>query len=203
MNGTAALPRQKFIRRDDARRCLVDAAAAGLYRIVDLYRLFDMGCISGNALFFGNCISPFYSPSCSVIRRTVGSAPSRLVARLASIFPSVAGALGAGGISLTCYYYRGAYYKAFWADPPACTVGEPRKTYLGERSFPLIMQNVHRYFLYLALIFIVILTIDVWKALWFAIPQRTESWDRVGTIVLAINVILLSGYTFGVIHCAT
>ena len=56
-----------------------------------------------------------------------------------------------GGLRLTCYYYRGAYYKAFWADPPACTVGEPRKTYLGERSFPLIMQNVHRYFLYLAL----------------------------------------------------
>ena len=56
-----------------------------------------------------------------------------------------------GGFRLTCYYYRGAYYKAFWADPPACTVGEPRKTYWGERSFPLIMQNVHRYFLYLAL----------------------------------------------------
>ena len=29
---------------------------------------------------------------------------------------------------ITCYYYRGAYYKAFWADPPACAVGEPRKT---------------------------------------------------------------------------
>ena len=72
-----------------------------------------------------------------------------------------------GGFRLTCYYYRGAYYKSFWADPPACTVGEPRKTYLGERSFPLIMQNAHRYFLYLAFIFLVILTIDVWKALWF------------------------------------
>ena len=41
-----------------------------------------------------------------------------------------------GGFRVTCYYYRGAYYKAFWADPPSCTVGEPRKTYLGERSFP-------------------------------------------------------------------
>ena len=26
--------------------------------------------------------------------------------------------------------------KSFWADPPSCTVGEPRKSYLGERSFP-------------------------------------------------------------------
>src|SRR6476661_6818572 len=49
---------------------------------------------------------------------------------------------------------------AFWPDPPACTVGEPRKSYLGERSFPLIMQNVHRYFLYFALLFIIVLTID-------------------------------------------
>src|SRR6266853_6172110 len=104
-----------------------------------------------------------------------------------------------GGFRLTCYYYRGAYYKAFWADPPACTVGEPRKTYLGERSFPLIMQNVHRYFLYLALIFIVILSIDVWKALWFVdvTSGRSSFGLGVGTIVLVINVILLSGYTFG------
>ena len=72
-----------------------------------------------------------------------------------------------GGFRFTCYYYRGAYYKAFWADPPACAVGEPRKTYLGERSFPLILQNMHRYFLYLALVFIVFLAYDVWKALWF------------------------------------
>ena len=49
-----------------------------------------------------------------------------------------------GGFRLTCYYYRGAYYKAFWADPPSCAVGEPRKSYWGERSFPLILQNVHR-----------------------------------------------------------
>ena len=60
-----------------------------------------------------------------------------------------------GGFRFTCYYYRGAYYKAFWADPSSCTVGEPRKKYLGERSFPLILQNIHRYFLYLGIFFIV------------------------------------------------
>jgi hypothetical protein len=53
-----------------------------------------------------------------------------------------------GGFRLTCYYYRGAYYKSFWADPPSCAVGEPRKHYRRERSFPLILQNVHRYYLY-------------------------------------------------------
>ena len=57
---------------------------------------------------------------------------------------------------ITCYYYRGAYYKAFWADPPACAVGEPRNEYRGEQKLPLIIQNVHRYFLYFALVFIVL-----------------------------------------------
>ena len=77
-------------------------------------------------------------------------------------------------------------------------VGEPRKTYLGERSFPLIMQNVHRYFLYVALIFILILAYDVWKALWFTDASGNESLGLgIGTIVLAINVVLLGGYTFG------
>ena len=72
-----------------------------------------------------------------------------------------------GGFRFTCYYYRGAYYKAFWADPPSCTVGEPRKSYWGERTFPLIIQNIHRYFLYLALIFIVILAFDAIERMWF------------------------------------
>jgi hypothetical protein len=72
-------------------------------------------------------------------------------------------------------------------------VGEPRKKYLGERSFPLIVQNIHRYFLYLAVIFIVLLAHDVWKALWF----DGHFGIGVGTLVLAANVVLLSCYTFG------
>ena len=44
--------------------------------------------------------------------------------------------------------------------PASCAVGEPRKTYRGEQKFPLILQNVHRYFLYLAIIFMFILLFD-------------------------------------------
>ena len=103
-----------------------------------------------------------------------------------------------GLFRLTCYYYRGAYYKAFWADPPSCAVSEPRKKYLGENSFPLIMQNVHRYFMYIALVFIVFLSIDVWKALWFTNADGVKSFGLgVGTLVLATNVVLLGGYTLG------
>jgi hypothetical protein len=98
-----------------------------------------------------------------------------------------------GGFRITCYYYRGAYYKAFWADPPNCAVGEPRKKYLGERSFPLIIQNIHRYFMYLALVFLVLLAYDVYKATQF--PNGFGI--GVGTLVLLINVILLGSYTLG------
>jgi hypothetical protein len=131
---------------------------------------------------FGPYLSPFYSPE-------IGK-PDWMPAW-------VTGAMlilwAPGGFRFTCYYYRGAYYKAFWADPPSCTVGEPRKKYLGERSFPLIVQNVHRYFLYLALAFIALLAHDVWKALWF----DGHFGVGVGTLVLAANVTLLSCYTFG------
>ena len=103
-----------------------------------------------------------------------------------------------GGFRLTCYYYRGAYYKAFWADPPSCAVGEPRKTYLGERSFPLIIQNIHRYFMYAAVIFIGILGWDVWQALWWEGTDGARHFGiGLGTIVMAVNVTLLGSYTFG------
>ena len=65
---------------------------------------------------------------------------ARLVRAEAGMVAGVAALLAAllilwapGGFRFTCYYYRGAYYKAFWADPPSCTVGEPRKSYLGEQ----------------------------------------------------------------------
>ena len=89
----------------------------------------------------------------------------------------------------TCYYYRGAYYKAFWSDPPSCAVGEWRSSYRGENSLPLIMQNIHRYFLYFAILFIFILG-------WDAILAYGQG-IRVGSLVLTLNVILLGGYTFG------
>ena len=103
------------------------------------------------------------------------------------------------GFRLTCYYYRGAYYKAFWADPPSCAVGEPRNAFRGENSLPLIVQNVRRYFLYLALLFILILSYDVWMALWFPVAGsgEVEFGVGVGTFVLALNVLLLGSYTLG------
>ncbi|HLG16529.1 MAG TPA: succinate dehydrogenase [Blastocatellia bacterium] len=104
-----------------------------------------------------------------------------------------------GAFRLTCYYYRGGYYKSFWADPPSCAVGEPRKHYRGEHSLPLIIQNAHRFFLVLAVVFLFILSYDVWKALWFedAATGRVSFGIGLGTLVLAVNVVLLGGYALG------
>lgn len=102
-----------------------------------------------------------------------------------------------GGFRFTCYYYRGAYYKSFWADPPACAVSEPRKSYRGENSLPLILQNAHRFFLYLAVFFVFVLLYDAWKAMWFTDGETGRTFGiGVGTLVLTINAVLLGLYTF-------
>jgi len=148
--------------------------------------------LQGNHYRFGPYLSPFYSPELfgDPVLSWFGFRPAWLPAWVTAAMLIL---WAPGGFRVTCYYYRGAYYKAFWADPPSCTVGELRKTYLGERSFPLILQNVHRYFLYLALIFLVLLAHDVWKALWF----DGHFGIGVGTVVLLANTVLLSCYTFG------
>jgi hypothetical protein len=149
---------------------------------------------------YGPYISPFYSPE------IFGASPHSWLGPRPGAWPAWAPFSPALLIlpipalfRFTCYYYRGAYYKAFWGDPPSCTVGEHRKTYWGENSFPLAMQNVHRYMLFLSVWVLLILFIDVWRALWFTDPSTgvARFGIGVGTIVLAVNAALLGGYLFG------
>jgi hypothetical protein len=148
--------------------------------------------MQGQHYRFGPYLSPFYSPELfgDPLRSWFGMKPVWIPAWVTAAMLIL---WAPGGFRVTCYYYRGAYYKAFWADPPSCTVGEPRLKYLGERSFPLVLQNVHRYFLYLALVFLVLLAHDVWKASWF----DGRFGIGVGTLVLLSNLMLLTCYTFG------
>lgn len=148
----------------------------------------------GEHYHYGNYLSPFYSPEIfgASPHAMFGAKPAWIPAWL-PFTPALLILWAPAGFRLTCYYYRGAYYKAFWADPPSCAVGEPRENYRGERKFPLILQNVHRYFLYLALIFLVFLAHDAWKAFWFADGFHVN----LGSIILTANVFFLAGYTFG------
>jgi hypothetical protein len=154
----------------------------------------------GTTGYSANYLSPFYSPE------IFGTSPHAIFGPVPTWWPGWLPFSPAflilwipAGFRLTCYYYRGAYYKAFWADPINCAVGEPRKTYWGERYLPLILQNVHRYFLYLALLFIVLLTYDAWLGMWFTDVSTgvAHFGIGVGTLVMIVNVVLLAGYTFG------
>jgi len=92
---------------------------------------------------WGPYLSPFYSPELfgDSAHSWLGPKPEWWPSWLL-FSPAFLILWAPGGFRLTCYYYRGAYYKAFWADPPSCTVGEPRKTYRGESSFPLILSTM-------------------------------------------------------------
>ena len=159
-------------------------------------------------------LSPFYSPVLFVDEAVEGHAPHHhawfgtwpdwLPKTLFGIIPITPALLilwAPGGFRFTCYYYRGAYYKAFWMDPVNCAVGEPsmRGTkYRGERWFPLVLQNIHRYFMYLAVIFIGILAYDAVLSYSFVNPDGTKSFGiGVGSLVLTANILFLAMYTFG------
>jgi hypothetical protein len=143
---------------------------------------------------YGPYLSPFYSPELfgTSEHAWFGGVPSWWPGWL-PYSPAFLILWAPAGFRVTCYYYRGAYYKAFWADPPDCAVGEPRKNYIGESNWPLRIQNIHRYFMYIAVLFIGVLTWDAIKSFRF----HEGFGIGVGSLVLTMNVILLAGYTFG------
>lgn len=129
---------------------------------------------------WGAYLTPFYSPLIDPQHHWWPWSPALLI---------LGGPLG---FRTTCYYYRKAYYRAFFLDPPGCAVGEPNRNYRGESAFPFILQNVHRYFFYLAVVFLGFLWHDA---------VRAFLWDDgfhagLGTLIMLVNVILLSTYTF-------
>jgi hypothetical protein len=163
--------------------------------------------IIGRNYFYKWYISPFYSPCIASDCTAKGAGnvviPGHTVAHWAlvppawTITPAIIVLIVPLGFRLTCYYYRRAYYRAFWQSPPACAVAEPHKRYTGETRFPLILQNVHRYFFYLALLLNCILTYDV--ALGFG--ADTGGHVGLGSFVLLVNAGLLWMYTLSCHSC--
>ena len=158
---------------------MVAFTASGFSRLGSVSCLCDLGRVAERHYTFGPYLSPFYSPE------IFGDSPHAMFGPKPSWYPDFLPFSPAllilwipGLFRFTCYYYRGAYYKAFWADPPACAVGEPRKSYWGEHSLPLIFQNLHRHFLRLSYIVWGFLVYDVWKAFWFDGRLRDRRWAR-------------------------
>jgi hypothetical protein len=101
------------------------------------------------------------------------------------------------GFRLTCYYYRKAYYRSVWMSPPACAVAEPHARYTGETRLPLIIQNAHRYFFYVALLITLINTYDAI----LAFGGEAGFGIGLGNVILLANVILIWCYTLSCHSC--
>ena len=101
------------------------------------------------------------------------------------------------GFRLTCYYYRRTYYRSFWGSPPGCGVAEPHAKYTGETRFPLILQNLHRYF-----------WLAAGSCRWSTPGTRSRPSDPratfgfgLGTLIMLFNVIMLWAYTISCHSC--
>lgn len=142
----------------------------------------------------GPYLSPFYAPTIDIHKMGVpklGGVFAISPALIILPFPLL--------FRLTCYYYRKMIYRSYLADPTACAVREPAilekmryKKYTGERAFPFIAMNFHRFAFYFAVLFIVLLWYDAFKTLYHDGHFRIG----LGTLVYFVNVILLSLYTF-------
>ncbi len=151
-----------------------------------------------NAHYFAEpYISPFYSPC--ITTGCEGDTFPEFVTGPAWMSPAIYILIVPLGFRLTCYYYRKAYYRSFWLSPPACAVAEPHRRYTGETRLPLLGQNLHRYFLYLGLLFNVVLTYDAV----LAFRDETGEWGHMGlgTLVLLANAALLWLYSLSCHSC--
>lgn len=153
-----------------------------------------------NAYYYATpYLSPFYSPCIATncvpgtedLGTWVGDWWTLSPALLILVFPL--------GFRMTCYYYRKAYYRSFWASPPACAVAEPHRKYTGETRAPLILQNSHRWFFYAGLVFNVILTYDA--ILGFRNADGEWGHMGLGTVFLLTNATLLWLYSLSCHSC--
>jgi hypothetical protein len=171
---------------------LITAVVLVAFIVYSTFRAFQ------NAYYFAEpYISPFYSPCLTT--GCAGDTFPKLFTGPSWISPALYVLIIPLGFRLTCYYYRKAYYRSFWLAPPACAVAEPHKRYTGETRFPLILQNVHRYFFYAGLVFNVILTYDAV----LAFRDADGAWGHMGlgTLVLLANAALLWLYSLSCHSC--
>jgi hypothetical protein len=139
-----------------------------------------MVAAGGHVWEHGPYLSPFYSPLIKI-----------------GWFPFSSAILVAWiplGFRASCYYYRKAYYRAYFWDPPACAIREPsyRKKYSGESRFPFILNNFHRFALFPAMLVLAVLWFDVLQAFHY----DHGIYIGIGSVLMLVNVALLSFYTF-------
>ncbi len=153
----------------------------------------------GTDFYWEPYMSPFFSPCITADCTDKTALPVLLEwwrwspALVILIFPL--------GFRMTCYYYRKAYYRAFWLSPPACAVAEPHAAYSGESRLPLILNNVHRYFWYGAMVVAAFLTFETVLAFGPAEGESPGIHMGLGTVLFVVNSVLIWLYTLSCHSC--
>jgi hypothetical protein len=130
---------------------------------------------------FGPYLSPFYSPEIAIRVGGLLIPPALWVAWAPLAFRG------------TCYYYRKAYFRAFFAHPRSCAVPERQGGgYRGETRL-WVFNNLHRFALYAITVQMAFLWYDVIAQFIY----QGHFHLGIGSLLMAVNVVCLSGYTFG------
>ena len=156
----------------------------------------------GKHYWYESYLSPFYSPLLFIESSAPGAAPLSHAwfgswpswwPKIIPSSPALLILIGPLSFRLTCYYYRKFYYRAYFASPPTCGVTAlPQKNYKGEEGL-FLFQNIHRYTMYVAIFYIVVLCYDCFSAFF----RNGVFGIGVGNIIMLVNVALLSCYTLG------
>ncbi len=191
--GRARIPAKTF-RQD--RWWIVPLATFVVFTAFVIYATWR--AFAGEHYYSAPYISPLYSP-CLTDSCVEGSSDFGQPFSWWNLSPALLILIFPLGFRLTCYYYRKAYYRSFWLSPPACAVAEPHRNYTGETRLPLILQNIHRYFWYAAIVVSLILTYDVV----LAFRDEHEEWGHMGlgTVIFVINIVLIWLYTLSCHSC--
>ncbi len=118
------------------------------------------------------------------------------------ITPALVVLLGPIPFRATCYYYRRAYYRSWFMSPPSCAVGDAGRKYNGEAAPPFWLNNLHRFAMYGAIVFVPILWYGAIRSFYNTeeiIDGETVSTGfgiGLGSIILCVNAFLLMMYTF-------
>ncbi|RQV99993.1 succinate dehydrogenase [bacterium] len=126
---------------------------------------------------FAPYTSPFFSPDLTRIIPGFKWSPALLIMWIPA------------GFRFTCYYGRKAYYRSLVFSPHACAVGKGDRNYKGETGL-LIVNNLHRYFLYI----VIVLVVFHWIHFFDAFDFNGKFGMGLGSLVVALDTITLTLY---------
>lgn len=173
---------------------LVVGGSLALFIIYSTWAVFQTGNYYADPY-----ISPFYTPCLAVNCGEAATFP--LLGSWWTLSPALIVAGFPVAFRATCYYYRKAYYRAFFLDPPNCSEAaqrrEPRgEGYQGERAL-FVVNNLHRYFWYVGVLIAMVLTYDMVIAFHFP-----DGWGvGIGSVIFLVNAVAFWLYSLSCHSC--